>query len=156
MLRGKHGGDQDHAVHPLLVEGVEGFQLLCGVIESVDQQGVIAFFFKHADDAGHHVADGIGVELGEDDPDGLGFAGSEHLRLHRRAVSGLRDDPGDGLPLFGGEVAVVEVTGNGGVGHTGQFCDLRDGHRVLLCKWTAKRRLCAYPRARFVRAMRTG
>ena len=109
VLRRKEGGDEDNAVHGVVPQRVQRFDLALVLVGCVDQQQLVALFVQHAADALHHAGAALTAELGHNDADLPGTAGAHHLRLHTGAVAGLGHGLFNGCALVGAQVAVVEI-----------------------------------------------
>ena len=118
-------GNEDDAVDLVpLGKEVEVVDLDLLVVVSVGEKHLVAVLGKNLGDACHHAANGVRVDLGDDDANELGLSRAQRPRLLGGHVARLVDDACDELALLLRDVTVVEVARDGRPRNPGKLGNL--------------------------------
>ena len=101
VFRGKHGGNQDNAVHRIMPQGIQRAHFAGVVVGGVDQQQLVVLVVQYPADALHHAGAAFAAQPRHDHPDLPRAAGAQHLGLHTGAVAGGVHRSGNLGALFG-------------------------------------------------------
>ena len=101
VFRGKHGGNQDNAVHRIMPQGIQRAHFAGVVVGGVDQQQLVVLVVQYPADALHHAGAAFAAQPRHDHPNLPRAAGAQHLGLHTGAVAGGFHRSGNLGALFG-------------------------------------------------------
>ena len=121
VLVGDHGCHQHNAINWVVLEQIEVFELAIGGVIGIGKQHLVATATEHLANAGSNATHGLRVDLGHDDADELGRAGTQRAGLAGPHVSCQLNRLLNALGFIRRDIPTVEVARDGGARNAGQL-----------------------------------